>query len=110
MYIRLPDGSLPKFVTCTSEAAFACGAPSVTTSPRPAAATIVTPATPATPAVSSALSHLFTPCPLLVPLGPFHPWDLPFHHVRHFEMFRMFLGIISPLLHSSAERSTRGQQ
>src|SRR5580698_4291452 len=59
MYIRLLDGSAPKFVTCTSEAAFACGAPSVTTSPSPAAVTMVT------PAASSALSHLFMLCPFL---------------------------------------------
>src|SRR5580692_11483669 len=66
MYILLLDGLVPKFVTCTSEAAFAGGAPDMTAISRPAAISV------ATQAASGALSHLFMLCP--VPsLGTSHP-------------------------------------
>src|ERR1700722_20123356 len=58
MFILLLDGLFPKFVTCTSEAAFAAGAPDMTAISSPAAVSV------ATQAASSALSHLFMLCPV----------------------------------------------
>src|SRR5580693_5411363 len=67
MYILLLDGLFPKFVTCTSEAAFAGGATDMTAISSPAAVSV------ATQAASSALSHLFMLC--RVPsLGTSHPF------------------------------------
>src|SRR5215471_10025105 len=86
MYILLLDGLLPKFVTCTSEAAFA-GAPNVTAAPNPATASVTA------HAASRALSRLF----ILLPF-PWAPSNPPrFHRLTATgpEMFRMCFSSIS---------------
>src|SRR5207237_50883 len=59
MYILLLDGLVPKFVTCTSEAAFAAGATIMAAVTHPAAASV------AAPVAGSARIHLFIVDPLL---------------------------------------------
>src|SRR5690348_4102260 len=101
MYILLLDGLLPKFVTWTSEAAFAGAAANVTAVRSPAAASV------AAQAVSSALSHLFMLCPVpsLVVLIPSAPAGA---NGEHSEMFRNVLDQLSPLLHSWDRGISRG--
>src|SRR5215831_382821 len=103
MYILLLDGLLPKFVTWTSEAAFAGTAASVTAVRSPAAASV------ATQAASSALSHLFMLCPvpslvLRIPSAPAGAKR------EHSEIFRIVLDHVSPLLHSRAGGITSGSR
>src|ERR1700743_2724496 len=101
MYILLLDGLFPKFVTCTSEAAFAGGAPDVTAISSPAAVSV------ATQAASSALSHLFMPCP--VPsLGTSHPFGSSRSNTARsrncFEISRLCFPVITPLGHLDGQR------
>src|SRR5579862_4761736 len=85
MYILLLDGLFPKFVTCTSEAAFAGGAPDTTAISIPATVSV------ATQAANGALSHLFMLCP--VPSsGTSHPFG---SRRRNTERSRNCFGIFS---------------
>src|SRR5579863_677393 len=102
MYILLLDGLFPKLVTCTSEAAFAGGAPDMTAISSPAAVSV------ATQAASSALSHLFMLSP--VPsLGTSHSFGSSRSNTtrprKYFEFSRLCFPVITPLGYLDGQRS-----
>src|SRR5580692_3427309 len=102
MYILLLDGLFPKFVTCTSEAAFAGGAPDMTAISSPAAVSV------ATQAASSALSHLFMLCPVLS-LGTSHSFGSSRSNTARsrkcFGSSRLCFPVITPLGYLHGHRS-----
>src|SRR5580704_8896450 len=97
MYILLLDGLFPKFVTCTSEAAFAGGAPDMTAISSPAAVSV------ATQAASSALSRLFMLCPVLS-LGTSHPFGSSRSNTARSRKFFGSSRLCFPLLHPRLPR------
>src|SRR5580704_2760866 len=101
MYILLLDGLFPKFVTCTSEAAFAGGAPDMTAISSPAAVSV------ATQAASSAFSRLFMLCPVLS-LGTSHPFGSSRSNTarsRKFSDRSALFPVITPLGYLDGQRS-----